>query len=134
MHIYNIYFSLSELLHSDTLQYTDQEYDSGRLGSTHSFGPIPRSFPVHCFLLDSHQHRECLQWLRLCTVSIPGWGTKNIMLHGPKKKNPLKKKKEHTWACGNGNPLQCPCLGNPMDRGAWWAAVHGVTESRTRLK
>ena len=93
MHIYNIYFSLSELLHSDTLQYTDQEYDSGRLGSTHSFGPIPRSFPVHCFLLDSHQHRECLQWLRLCTVSIPGWGTKNIMLHGPKKKNPLKKKK-----------------------------------------
>ena len=27
---------------------------------------------------------------------------------------------------GNGNPLQCSCLGNPMDRGAWWAAVHGV--------
>ena len=86
MHIDNIYFSLSELLHSDTLQYTDQEYDSGRLGSTHSFGPIPRSFPVHCFLLDSHQHRQCLQWLRLCTVSIPGWGTKNLMLHGQKKK------------------------------------------------
>ena len=29
---------------------------------------------------------------------------------------------------GNGNPLQYSCLGNPMDRGAWWAAVHGVTE------
>ena len=28
---------------------------------------------------------------------------------------------------GNGNPLQCSCLGNPMDRGAWWATVHGVT-------
>ena len=28
---------------------------------------------------------------------------------------------------GNGNHLQYPCLGNPMDRGAWWAAVHGVT-------
>ena len=27
---------------------------------------------------------------------------------------------------GNGNPLQYPCLGNPMDRGAWWATVHGV--------
>ena len=27
----------------------------------------------------------------------------------------------------NGNPLQYPCLGNPMDRGAWWAIVHGVT-------
>ena len=34
---------------------------------------------------------------------------------------------------GNGNPLQCSCLGNPIDRGAWWATVHGVTKSRTRL-
>ena len=29
----------------------------------------------------------------------------------------------------NGNPLQCSCLENPMDRGAWWAAVHGVVKS-----
>ena len=29
---------------------------------------------------------------------------------------------------GNGNPLQYPCLGNPMDRGAWWAIVHGVAK------
>ena len=35
---------------------------------------------------------------------------------------------------GNGNPLQCPCLENPMDRGAWWATVHVVTKSWTRLK
>ena len=35
---------------------------------------------------------------------------------------------------GNGNPLQHSCLENPRDRGAWWAAVYGVTESRTRLK
>ena len=34
---------------------------------------------------------------------------------------------------GNGNPLQDSCLGNPMDGGAWWATVHGVTERRTRL-
>ena len=34
---------------------------------------------------------------------------------------------------GNGNPLQCSCLENPMDRGAWWAAVHGVAKSRTQL-
>ena len=32
---------------------------------------------------------------------------------------------------GNGNPLQCSCLGNPMDRGAWWATVHGVAKSQT---
>ena len=49
----------------------------------------------------------------------------------------------HDWATslwfscigeGNGNPLQCSCLENPRDRGAWWAAVYGVAQSRTRLK
>ena len=34
---------------------------------------------------------------------------------------------------GNGKPLQYSCLENSMDRGAWWAIVHGVTKSRTRL-
>ena len=34
---------------------------------------------------------------------------------------------------GNGTPLQYSCLENPMDRGAWWAAVHGVANSRTQL-
>ena len=43
--------------------------------------------------------------------SIPGWG-----------RSPGE---------GNGNPLQYSCLRNPMDRGAWWATVHGVTESDT---
>jgi len=32
---------------------------------------------------------------------------------------------------GNGNPLQCSCLENPMDRGAWWATVYGVAKSQT---
>ena len=35
---------------------------------------------------------------------------------------------------GNGNPLQCSCLENPRDGGAWWAAVYGVAQGRTRLK
>ena len=35
---------------------------------------------------------------------------------------------------GNDNPLQCSCLENPRDGGAWWAAVYGVAQSRTRLK
>ena len=34
---------------------------------------------------------------------------------------------------GNGNPLQYSCLENPMDQGAWWATVHGVAKSQTRL-
>ena len=46
-------------------------------------------------------------------ISIPGWG-----------RSPGE---------GHGNPLQYSCLENPMDGGAWWAAVHGVAESRTRL-
>ena len=39
------------------------------------------------------------------------------------------------WIKGeeNGHPLQYSCLENPMDRGAWWATVHGVTKSRTQL-
>ena len=41
--------------------------------------------------------------------------------------NPLSKEKAH------GTPLQHSCLENPMDGGAWWAAVHGVAKSRTRL-
>ena len=34
---------------------------------------------------------------------------------------------------GNSDPLQYSCMGNPMDGGAWWATVHGVAKSRTRL-
>ena len=34
---------------------------------------------------------------------------------------------------GNGNPLQCSCLENSMDRGIWWATVHGVTQSQSQL-
>ena len=35
---------------------------------------------------------------------------------------------------GNGNPLQCSCLENPRDSGAWWAAIDGVAQKQTRLK
>ena len=35
---------------------------------------------------------------------------------------------------GNGNPLQCACLENPRDGGAWWAAIYGVAQGRTLLK
>ena len=34
---------------------------------------------------------------------------------------------------GNGNPLQCSCLENPRDKGAWWAAVHGMSRNQTQL-
>ena len=41
---------------------------------------------------------------------------------------------EHKGGEGNGTPLQYSCLENPVDGGAWWAAVYGVSQSRTRLK
>ena len=46
--------------------------------------------------------------------SVPGWG--------------------RSPGGGDGNPLQYSCLENPLDRGAWWATVHRVTKSQTRLK
>ena len=42
--------------------------------------------------------------------------------------------KSHRFGEGNGTPLQYSCLENPRDGGAWWAAVCGVAQSRTRLK
>ena len=39
----------------------------------------------------------------------------------------------HKWGGMHGNPLQCSRLGNPMDRGAWWATVHGVAKIQTEL-
>jgi len=41
---------------------------------------------------------------------------------------------ESLFGEGNGKPLQCACLENPRDRGAWWAAISGVAQSQTRLK
>ena len=46
-------------------------------------------------------------------------------------------KNDISWSLpgeGDGTPLQCSCLENPRDGGAWWAAVYGVAQSRTRLK
>ena len=48
-----------------------------------------------------------------------------------------KNSKEKSLSCigeGNGNALQCSCLENPRDRGAWWAAVYVVAQSSTQLK
>ena len=59
-----------------------------------------------------------VQWLRLC---LPMKGVQVWSL--------VRKIIEE----GNGTPLKYSCLENPMDRGAWWAAVHGVARSQTRL-
>ena len=85
--------------------------------------PCPRRRPWHPtpVLLPGKSHG------RRCLVGCNPWGceesdTERLPFH-------------FSLSCigeGNGNPLQCSCLENPRDRGAWWAAVHGVSKSRTR--
>ena len=78
-------------------------------------------------------HSSTLTW-KIPWMEEPG---------GPQSMGSLRVR--HDWAAslslflscfgeGNGNPLQCSCLENPRDRGAWWAAVCGVAQSQTRLK
>ena len=59
-------------------------------------------------------------------------------VHGVAESNTTERLHFHfSLSCsgeGNGNPLQCSCLETSRDRGAWWAAVYGVAQSRTRLK
>ena len=72
-------------------------------------------------------HSSILAW-RIPWSEEPN-GVLSIRSHSQAR---LKRLSMH--ACireGNGNTLQCSCLDNPMDGGAWWAAVYGVAQSRT---
>ena len=96
---------------------------------------LPSSFP---------QVREWMEKERHPTpVSLPGksHGQRSLVSCSPwgrKESDTTERLHFHfSLSCigeGNGNPLQCSCLENPRYRGAWWAAVYGVTQSRTRLK
>ena len=65
-------------------------------------------------------YRQCLERCLPCS--------RNLITHWVIERPPFP------WGEGNGNPLQYSCLENPRVRGAWWAAVHGVAQSWTRLK
>ena len=71
-----------------------------------------------------HQHIHSGQ-------SLPFWKANFLMVFIPQAVENACLTGSHGE--GDGTPLQYSCLENPMDRGAWWAAVHGVTKSRTRL-
>ena len=77
-------------------------------------------------------HSCALAW-RIPWTEEPG----NHSLWGPEESDTTEQLHFHfLLSCieeGNGNPLQCSCLANPRDGGAWWAAVYGVAQSRTRL-
>ena len=97
--------------------HPNQQVNTDKLGPPNQWQPTP-------VLLPGKSHGQgslvgCSPWGR--------WGsdtTEQIHFH-------------FSLSCieeGNGNPLQCSCLENPRDGGAWWAAVCGVTQSWTRLK
>ena len=72
------------------------------------------------FLLENNEH--FVKFLLVCHIY-----SFKVNYHHPS----LLVSLSQTFEEGNGNPLHCSCLENPMDRGAWQAPVHGVTKSRT---
>ena len=96
-------------------------------------------FFIHSFKLQQSGRR---QW-HPTPVLLPGksHGRRSLVGCSPwgrKESDPTERLHFHfSLSCtgeGNGNPLQCSCLENPRDGGAWWAAVCGVTWSQTQLK
>ena len=85
----------------------------------------------------------CKDWRRKwqpTPVLLPGesHGERSLVGYSPwgRRESDTTEQRLHDQLCGegNGNPLQYSCLESPVDRGAWWAAVHGVAQSWTRLK
>ena len=74
----------------------------------------------------------------LCELTFEHWRNCHVGNRWVFKQFPTEQLHFHfSLSCigeGNGNPLQCSCLENPRDGGAWWAAVFGVAQSWTRLK
>ena len=87
-----------------------------------------------CYILNNEIFSN--GWFRLlrfdCLVHLRSFPAR--FFEKPKCVSSLCKQKELTYREGKGNPLQCSCLENPRDGGAWQAAVCGVAQSRTRLK
>ena len=116
--------------------YPSPSVSSPVQGNPINFGPNH----YNCLLLNSLLWRR--QW-HPTPVLLPGQshGWRSLVgcsLWGHKESDTTERLHFHfSLSCigeGNGNPLQCSCLENPRDGGAWWAAVYGVAQSRTRLK
>ena len=109
-------------------------FSSLTIFSTHHF-PTPLPTPnththTHTHTLSLSRHGAMFQLQRETHLqSFPG----AVVVKNPPAKQEMRVPSVDWEEGGNGNPLQYPCLENPMDRGAWWATVHGVAKSRTRL-
>ena len=106
---------------------------------TIQFPNIPWCLLIFCFLRWEHRRR---QW-HPTPVLLPGksHGQRSLVGCSPWGREEMDTTErlhfDFSLSCigeGNGNPLQCSCPENPRHGGAWWAAVYGVAQSRTRLK
>ena len=110
-----------------SMGFSRQEYCSGMAL------PSPLWWPMKCQAFAMAAHSSTLAW------KIP-WTEEPCRLQSMELLRVRHTERLHfhfLLSCigeGNGTPLQCSCLENPRDRGAWWAAVYGVAQSQTRLK
>ena len=101
---------------------------------------VKRNYDVdYSNYMASHQ-KAMVTHSSTCALKIP-WTRRSLVGCSPggrKESDTTERLHFHfSLSCigeGNGNPLQCSCLENPRDGGAWWAAVYGVAQSQTRLK
>ena len=112
------------------------------IGRTDAEAPIPRQVTSSWIQHFSTEHRGRRQW-HPTPVLLPGksQGWRSLVGCSPwgREQSDTTERLHFDFSLsgigeGNGNPLQCSCLENPTDGEAWWAAVHGDAQSRTRLK
>ena len=113
-------------------------FPGGTSGKEHSFSASFSWFAFKSSLVNLQRRR----W-HPTPVLLPGksYGRKSLVGCSPwgrEESDMTERLHSHfSLSCigeGNGNPLQCSCLENPRDGGAWWAAISGVAQSPTRLK
>ena len=121
-----------------SMGFSKQEYWSGV--------PLPSPVDQLLFLINRIYCHHGLPWRRKCQptpVLLPGksHGRRSLVGCSPwgrQESDRTERLHFHfSLSCigeGNGNSLQCSCLENPRDRGAWWAAIYGFAQSWTRLK
>ena len=101
---------------------------------------VKKQNSLHRLILNAHFYTMWTEKVMAPHSSILAW--KIPWMEEPGRLQSMGSQRvRHDWvtslACigeGNGNPLQCSCLESPRDGGAWWAAVYGIAQSRTRLK
>ena len=101
-----------------------------RQGHIHSWTAVQQEEERNCW---SHHAMDGLFALCWAREGFPGGSDSKESACNIGDPRSIPGSKKIPWE-GNGNPLQYSCFKNPIDRGIWWAAVHGVTKSQTRLR